>query len=175
MKTKHIVVTLGLGFLSVVSVVFAQNLKSRVLIEKESIKVIGGETFPKDLDCAIYVGPEEHPHFLVEGPHGRITAARIDVNLYSAVSVMRKDTQTEAYALYLFSMDTDGKVFGLFDLNMDGQWDVRKTPTRKEKNFIWLRGEWFKVDKIDGLYSQVPTATSEGKQYQFKGTWALSQ
>jgi len=172
MRTKKCVFLLG-SVLLVAFMIFAQSLKPRVLVEKESIKVISAETFPEDLGCEIYIGPKTHPHFRTEGGNGRIKAATIDVNLSTAVSLLRKDTEKEAYALYFFSEDNEGKVFGLFDLNMDGQWDVKKSPTRKGKNFILLRGEWFEVDKIEGLLSKMPTAVMSGKQYKYDGSWAV--
>src|SRR5690606_17196172 len=99
----------------------------------------------------------------------------IDANLSTTVSLLRKDTEDEAYVLYFFSEDNERKVFGLFDLNLDGQWDVKKSPTRKATNFIFLRGEWFEVDKIEGLLSKTPTALRNGKQYKFDGSWSASQ
>jgi hypothetical protein len=169
MRTGKIMFALVFGLL-VAFVVFAQNFKSRVLVEKESVKVVGAETFPKDLSCEIYIGPQMHPHFQTEGGNGQIKTATIDANLSTSVSLLRKDTEDEAYALYFFSEDKERKVFGLFDLNLDGQWDVKKSPTRKAVNFIFLRGEWFEVDKIEGLLSKTPSALRDGKQYKFDGS-----
>ena len=174
MRTWKLMFPLGFGLL-VAFMVFAQNFKSRILVEKESIKVIGAETFPKDLSWEVYIGPQTHPHFQTEGENGRIKAATIDANLSTTVSLLRKDTEDEAYVLYFFSEDNERKVFGLFDLNLDGQWDVKKSPTRKATNFIFLRGEWFEVDKIEGLLSKTPTALRNGKQYKFDGSWSASQ
>ncbi|MCX8157816.1 MAG: hypothetical protein N3J91_15485, partial [Verrucomicrobiae bacterium] len=56
------------------------------------------------------------------------------------------------------------------DLDLDGQWDVKKSPTRKAVTFILLQGEWFEVDKIEGLLSKTPSALREGKQYKFDGS-----
>jgi hypothetical protein len=69
--------------------------------------------------------------------------------------------------LYLFT----GNAEGFFDLNVDGIWDVKKTPTQNQKNFILFKGEWLAVDKIDGLLSKAPTAKSGDKQYLFQGAW----
>jgi hypothetical protein len=88
--------------------------------------------------------------------------------------MLRKEGQTNSYALDLFTYDKDGKVLMVFDLNMDGVWDVKRTPTRNEKNFILFQDHWLAVDRIDGLLSETPIAEKAGKRYVFNKAWTLS-
>lgn len=171
MRAKHAAIALSLVVLSAVSAAWVSIAKPRILIEQDSLKVSAADTFPKDLGCEIHVGSERNPYFRTEGEHGQLKLALIDVNLSTTVSVRRRDTQKQSYYLFLFSEDGEGRVFGLFDLNMDGEWDVKKTPTGDKKNFIRLAGEWFEVDEIEGLSSETPTAVKGGKHYEFRGKW----
>ena len=174
MFTKRICIIAGLVLLVFALVVFAQNNGNRILFQGESLKVVVDKQFPNVLDSEIHVGSKHYPYFRTEGDQNGIKHAEIDINLQTAVSFVRKETEDESYVLYFFSVDRDGKVFGLFDLNQDGHWDVKKCPTSKEKNFIWLRDEWFEVDKIEGLLSKMPTAVKGEKQYRFDGSWTLN-
>ena len=76
--------------------------------------------------------------------------------------------------LSFFSEDKGKKLFAIFDLDCDGQWDVKKTPTKEKKTFIWFGNEWLDVDKVDGLLSPEPTATKGEKEFEFhRGKWKL--
>lgn len=166
-------IILLLSLLNLALGVFAQPTTSRTLVQEEALKVIVDEQFPKVLDSEIHVGSVHHPYFRTEGDQSGVKHAEININLQTAVSFVRKETQDELWALYFFSQDSDGKVLGLFDLNVDGQWDVKKSPTRTAKNFIFLQGVWIEVDKIEGLLSKTPTAVKGGKQYEFNGSWVI--
>lgn len=170
MKSKHLFLTMGGSLLLIGSAVLAQTLKPRVLVERDSLKVTGSETFPHDLSCEIFVGPRRYPHFSTEGKSNLLKTLAIDVNLATTVSVVRKETENEAYVLYLFSEDDEGKVFGLFDLNLDGEWDVKKQSTRR-RNSILVNKTWVEVERIDGLLSSTPTAVSDKGRYVFRQAW----
>ncbi len=170
MKSRHLFLTLGGSILLIASAMLAQTLKPRVLVERESLKVTGSETFPHDLSCEIFVGTRRYPHFRTEGKSNLLKTVSIDVNLATTVSVVRKDMENDAYVLYLFSEDDEGKVFGLFDLNLDGEWDVKKQTTRK-RNLIMVNKAWVQVDRIDGLLSSTPTAVSDKGRYVFRQAW----
>jgi hypothetical protein len=142
-----------------------------VLYEREPLKVVGSKTFPMDLSCEIFLGETQIPSFSIQGKLGRIETKTVNINQESSVSVLRKIGDKESYVLYLFSEDQDGKVVGMFDLNLDGEWDVKKTPTRDQKNFIRIGAQWHEVDSIDGLTLQTPTAVKGASNYEFRGKW----
>ncbi len=150
--------------------VLAANSKQKVLVEQNSLRILAGDKFPEELDCEIYVGQNGFPHFRTEGPHRRMKSASIEIDLGPSVSVIRKEGEGNSYLLYLFFEDEEGKVVGLFDLNFDGTWDVKKSPTRK-KNFILVDGEWIEVARIDGILSTKPIAEGQGVRYEFRGNW----
>jgi len=170
MFSRRIVAIVGSSLLAIVLTVLAQDTKSRILVQKDSLKVVVDERFPKVLDSEIHIGPNHHPYFRTEGDQTGIKHAEIDIDFRTAVSVVRKETESESYALYFFFEDADKKVVGMFDLNMDGQWDVKKSPTRK-RNFIFLDNGWQETEAIDGLLSGKPTAKVGGVLYEFLGMW----
>jgi hypothetical protein len=147
------------------------STKSQVVVDRDSIKILADDKFPEDLNCEIFVGPNGAPHFHTAGQRTQLKTAAIDIDLGPSVSVVRTEGQANRYALYLFHEDNEGKVVGLFDLNFDGVWDVKKCPTRKQ-NFIFVAGQWIQVARIDGLLSATPTAEAQGIRYQFRGQWA---
>lgn len=179
MRFKHLSLVLGFAILLVCSAVFSQIVTTRVLVERDSIKVIVADTFPKDLSSEIHVGQRQRPSiatitpsFSTEGKDGQLEAAHIKMGLGPIVSVLRKASETEGYLLSLFSEDEGGKTFAMFDLNIDGEWDVKKTPTRERKNFIHFGGEWHEVDRIEGLNLDKPTAVSGETRFVFqKNKW----
>ncbi|MGH7991143.1 MAG: hypothetical protein ACREDS_13255, partial [Limisphaerales bacterium] len=73
-----------------------------------------------------------------------------------------------------FTEDSEGKVLMFLDFNLDGVWDVKRTPTREQKNYIFFQGQWLAVDRIGGLLSKTPNAKSGNKQFVFQGTWKSS-
>jgi len=154
------------------SVALAVQLKKKVIVERESLKILVGEKFPEELDCEIFVGSDGSPHFSTEGEKKRMKVATIDIDLGRSVSVIRKEVEGNSYFLYLFFEDEDGKSVGQFDLNIDGTWDVKKCPTRKE-NSILVDGHWVRATRIDRLLSPTPTAEAQGVRYQFQGGWKV--
>ena len=174
MRINKIFVLLCFGAVSFGATVLAQSLTNKPLFEAESIKVVANEKFPEDLECEIFAGPKGSPFFRMEGKQSQVKTASIESSgAGPTVSLVQKGKQTNSYTLYLFSEDAEGKVFGLFDLNCDGTWDVKRTPTRTEKNFILFQGQWLAVDSINGLDSEIPTAEKAGKRYMFQGVWKL--
>lgn len=172
MRFSPIVVVLLAPFIPY-EVSSGQIIKPRVLAEGDSLKVIGAEGFPKNLECEIYVGPQPSAYFGTKGANGRIDMASI----YSArptgpvISLVRRDTERESYFLQLFTEDADGKVLSLFDLNLDGVWDVKKTTKEGQRNLIFLRNQWIEVDKIDRLHAAKPKATKGEEQFEFDEEW----
>lgn len=174
MRSNKVFILVGIGALLFSVMVFAQSLVNKPLFEAKSIKVVANDNFPQDLECEVFVGPKATPYFHVEGKQNQFRSAQIEFqNAGPIVSVVRKEGETNSYALYLFSEDTEGKVFGLFDLNMDGVWDVKRTPTRNQKNFILFDSQWVAVSRIDGLLSVKPIAEGQGVHYEFHGVWKL--
>jgi hypothetical protein len=193
MPNKSLLFFPGLAVLLACPVACAEIANPHVVVERESLKVLTAGNFPKDLASEIYIGPTRSlPWFTAEGRHGRVETASIEVidttntegdikdssqavlgkgTVRSTISVLRKEGVKDSYVLYLFSEDRDGKVFGLFDLNFDGQWDVKKTPTWEKQNFIFVGSEWLEVDRIDGLQSTKPTAVRGAIRYEFQETW----
>ena len=172
MNKAYILVGVGASLFSVI--VLAQSLGNKPLFETESVKIVANANFPKDLECEVFVGAAGTPYFHVEGKQNQLRSAQIEFqNADTIVSVVRKEAETNSFALYLFSEDTEGKVLGLFDLNMDGVWDVKRTPTRDQKNFIFFENQWVAVSRIDGLLSAKPTAEGQGFRYEFHGVWKL--
>jgi hypothetical protein len=150
--------------------VLGQSVPSRLIIDTQGIRVTADDDFPRSLAVEITVGPESYPCFRTRGGQ-RLDAAAIDISKNSSVSVLAK-VRGEGFVLYFFSEDSDGRVFGLFDLNVDGHWDVKRSPTRDDKQFILLRGQWLCVDIIDGLLDESPVAKTGGKVYGFtKSGW----
>jgi hypothetical protein len=164
------------GILSCDAIGRAQSLTNKPLFEADSIKVVANEKFPNDLESEIFVGPKGSPYFYTEGKQSQLHAATIEMSAdaSTSISVVQKEGETNSYALYLFSYDAEGKTLGLFDLNMDGTWDVKRTPTRTQKNFILFQSQWFAVDRIDGLLSKTPTAKSGSTNFMFQGIWKSS-
>ena len=169
-KTRLLIFCITAFFIG--SIVLAANSRFRLIMDQKFLKVHVSEGFPGDLDCKILVGPDGSPHFHTEGTQERMKAASIDIDLGPSVSVLRKEGVGNPYVLYLFSEDEEGKVIGLFDLNMDGIWDVRKRPTRKQ-NFISIDCKWIEVTKIDGLLTGTPKAEGHGVRYEFRGSWEV--
>ena len=174
MKTNKAFIILCLGICWGNSTVFAQTLTDKPVFETNSIKVVVNEKFPQDLESEVFVGPKNSPYFRVEGKQSKLKSAEIDLGAANpSISVLSKENETNSYVLYLFTMDADGKVLGLFDLNMDGVWDVKRTPTREQKNFILLDNHWVAVEKIEGIRSKKPIAEGNGVRYEFQNGWKL--
>lgn len=182
MRSKSLLFVVGIAVLLVTSVVSSQVLKPRVLLEREALKVVVADTFPKDLSCEVYLGSfdaginvlgsKQLAIFEAEGKNGRIEKAEIHIGAASSISVIRNDPDKDSYMLFLFTKDEDGKILALFDLNLDGEWDVKKTFTiKKQQHFIRMENNWFEVDKIEGLPSNRPTATRGRTQYMFRKQW----
>jgi hypothetical protein len=172
MQTLRGLICVIIGALAMSVIGDGQTLTNKPLFEANSIRVVGNERFPEDIECEIFVGPKGSPYFHIEGERDRVKAARIEFGGSGpVVSVVQKEGAPVTYALYLFYLDTEGKVTTLFDLNMDGVWDVKRTPTRKEKNFIFLYNNWVGVERIDGLLSAKPTTDVQGVPYEFNGAW----
>ena len=178
MQFKYVFCILGQAIL-VAAPAFSQvgkilSGKIRILAEADSIKVVGTDAFPKDLMCDVHIGPKLFPCFHTEGGRGGLDSATIVINLDSSVSVSRKDTKKDSYVLSLFLEYGDKKALLLFDLNCDGQWDVKKTLPR-EKTFIFFGKEWFEVNNAEGLQSVKPTAAKGERQFEFcNGAWQKS-
>jgi hypothetical protein len=163
------------GVCSVIAVVAcsgcgSQPSEEQVLLERDSLKVVAAKAFPKDLSCEIFVGAPKNPSFKTTGADGRVERATIDLGVRGpAVSLARKATQPPSYFLYLF-LDQPNGVTALFDLNLDGEWDVKKTPDTKA--FIRIKNEWVEVGQVDGIPSEKTTAIRGRTQFVFdKGKW----
>jgi len=168
MRINKFLILICAGFFIFGLTLPAQSLTNKPLFETEFIKVVANEKFPEDLESEIFVGPKGSPYFSTEGTANRLKAVRLEsMGTGPVVSMVQKEGETNSYILYLFT----GNAEGFFDLNVDGIWDVKKTPTQNQKNFILFKGEWLAVDKIDGLLSKAPTAKSGDKQYLFQGAW----
>ncbi len=185
MRHKRLCMFVAFVLLLSSSAVLSQVVGTRVLLQGPSIKVLAADTFPKDLSCEIYVGGSVlptallhgsvTPSFSTEGRDGRLETATLMLGLRASVSARRKAGAKEAYILTLFTEDRERKVVALYDLDIDGQWDVKKTPTRDRKNFIRLDAQWLEVDKIDGLRSDHVTAVLKGTRFAFReGKWHRS-
>jgi hypothetical protein len=148
----------------------SESQERRVIVDRDSLKVVATAAFPKDLTCEIHVGPAKNPNFFVEGGNGRIEAARIELGSdRPTVSFVRKLTKEPSYVLLLFLDQPDRPVVGLFDLNIDGVWDIKKRPP---KQFIRRGSEWLEVDKIDGITSEKTTAVKGKTRFVFeKDKW----
>jgi hypothetical protein len=147
-----------------------QPPETRLLVDRESLKVVAARSFPQDLACEIFVGPPGEPEFVTKGGGGQVKNAGIDLGVgRPSVSFVRRDTRQRSYVLYLF-LDRPGQpVSGLFDLNLDGEWDVRKIPP---KQFIRVGAEWVEVDSIDGITEEKTTAVRGTTQFVFdKDKW----
>jgi hypothetical protein len=144
------------------------------LVDRDSLKVFAGPAFPKDLSCQIVVGGPNNPIFVMAGADQRIDRATIDLGLKKpAVSVVRRSTPEPSYLLNLLVDQPPGKGTIFLDLNMDGEWDVKETPsTEPPKHFIRVGTEWVQVDKVEGISSEKPTAARGKTRYSFeKGKW----
>jgi hypothetical protein len=151
-----------------------QTIKTRVLVKTDSLIVHGADDFPRDLSCDITVGQGPYPTFATTGKKGAIESAAIHVDVNSMVSASRKDSKEESWFLSLFCSRAD-RPFVLFDLNMDGEWDVKMIPSGAAKgNFIWLNGGWVEVEEIEGLKSASPKTSKDGRHYVFDATWKLA-
>lgn len=142
-----------------------------VFFARESLTVFGNDKFPQDLACELHVGPGFHPYFRTKGESSRVTFASIDISPEASVSVVRGRGGSNAFVLYLFYEDSEGKVVSIFDLNVDGAWDIKKTTRRGKRNLIRYDGEWLEVDKIVDIPSGTPRAVKNETQYEFVDTW----
>ena len=168
----------------------------RVIVSQDGLKVLVTDRFPGDLACEIFLGEEKSvPRFRCEGKLGRIESAVLELGESSqrktttenngtnneggaeinrrrtTITALRKEGDSEAYVLYLFTEDADGKAMAFFDFNLDGQWDVKKTPTRNDTAFIAIEGKWTPVSKVDGMKTRRPIAISEAVEYYFQNEW----
>jgi hypothetical protein len=172
-KINKSLIFLCFVILLVDSTVFAQSLTNKPVFETNSIKVVTNDKFPQDLESEIFVGPKGSPYFYAEGKRSELHAATIEMSAdgSTSISAVQKEGETNSYALCLFSYDAAGKVVFLVDLNMDGVWDVKRTPTSEQKNFIFLDNHWVAVARIDRLISSNPTAEGLGIRYEFHNGW----
>lgn len=155
----------------VIAITAAELPGYRTVVDLPSLKVKTPVDFPNSLSAEVFVGPKPFPYFRTEGRQ-RVDTATIDVNPEISVSVLSKIGDENAYLLYLFSVSDEGRVFGVFDLNCDGVWDVKRTPTKEIKQFIYVEHDWLPVDSIDDLRLPHPTATKDGRVFTFnKSAW----
>lgn len=153
--------------------------KGKMLFEKGSLKVSADSSESNHL-YQIFMGDSYFPYFeadvLNTGGAEQTKILDINVNIDTTVSLIRKNTKEISYALTFFSEDEDQKIFMLFDLNMDGQWDMKDNPTRSEnRSLIYLNGEWLSVDKNDNHLSDLPVAWKKDIRYEFRdGKWSVA-
>ncbi len=198
MNTGKIILTIGMIGLATVSALVAQDLrhratqkndklildrdqdlkeKGKMLFEKGSLRVSADSNGSNYL-YQIFMGDSYFPYFeadiLDTSGSEQINKLDISVNIDTSVSLIRKNTKEISYALTFFSKDEDQKIFMLFDLNMDGQWDMRVNPARSEnRSLIYLNGEWFSVDKNENRLSDLPVAWKNDIRYEFRnGKWS---
>ncbi len=167
----------------------------QVIVAQDGLKVLATDRFPGDLTCEIFLGEDiSVPWFRCEGKLHRVEAVAMELSENSqkkpisetnganrgraglnrrrtTITALRKEGDSEAYVLYLFTEDADGKAIAFFDLNLDGQWDVKRTPTLKDTVFIAIEGEWMSVIKVDGIQTSRPTASSQAVSYVFQNEW----
>lgn len=153
--------------------------KGKMLFEKGSLKV-SADSSESNHVYQIFMGDSYFPYFeadvLNTGGAEQTKKLDVNVNIDTSVSLIRKKTKEISYALTFFSEDEDQKIFMLFDLNMDGQWDMKDNPTRSEnRSLIYLNGEWLSVDKNDNHLSDLPVAWKKDIRYEFRdGKWSVA-
>lgn len=151
--------------------------KGKMLFEKGSLKV-SADSSESNHVYQIFMGDSYFPYFeadvLNTGGAEQTKKLDVNVNIDTSVSLIRKNTKEISYALTFFSEDEDQKIFMLFDLNMDGQWDMKDNPTRSEnRSLIYLNGEWLSVDKNENRLSDLPVAWKKDTRYEFRnGKWS---
>lgn len=151
--------------------------KGKMLFEKGSLKV-SADSSESNHVYQIFMGDSYFPYFeadvLNTGGAEQTKKLDVNVNIDTSVSLIRKKTKEISYALTFFSEDEDQKIFMLFDLNTDGQWDMRDNPTRSEnRSLIYLNGEWLSVDKNENRLSDLPVAWKKDTRYEFRnGKWS---
>lgn len=150
----------------VISMAAVQSPEYRTVVDVPSLTVKVKNDFPESLTSEVSVGPGPYPYFRTEGRQ-QIDTATIDVNADTSVSVLSREGGENAFILYLFSEDKDGRVFGVFDLDCDGTWDVKRTPTKELKQFIFFEECWLAVDVIDDVRLRGPTATKDSQVFEF--------
>jgi hypothetical protein len=170
MVSKRIACILGVSSLLACSAGGVQIGETSTLVDRESLKVVVANTFPKDMSCEINVGPNKEITYLTKGDDGRVNSARIDLGVgRPAVSLLRKEGHQTSYVLYLFLEEKPGQhLVALFDLDLDGEWDVKKT----EKQYIRLGSEWVEVDQVEGITAEKTTAARGTRRFLFdKRKW----
>lgn len=168
-------VILAIVLLLASSMLISGNVLPRTIVDIEGLKVIAADTFPETPTTEIYVGTDQFPYFTTDGKERSISSARVQLDEQTSVSLVRKSEERDEFVLYLFTEDPDGKVVAFFDLNIDGVWDVKKTPTRKSKNFIKLEKQWVEVESIEGILLRPVASQADSQFLFFEGEWKQAQ
>jgi len=184
MPSKSLSFVVGSSVLVITLLGSTQVPKPRFLLRQKSIKVRTNQTFPKDLGCQVYLGSfkggmnvlgsKDLPIFEAEGKEGRIEEARLSIGGKTTISFFRNDPDKDSYVLSFFTQNEDGDPLILFDLNVDGEWDIKITSKllkATSKKFIRVENKWIKVDDYGRPKSKKPIAVRGRKKFVFQKKW----
>lgn len=91
----------------------------------------------------------------------------IEAGLDSKVRVV-SNLKTGKRALIMFFLSVDDLSKVIYDLNMDGIWDARKSV--KSGSEIFFDNGWLRVENLKDL-PENPSATTEGTSFTFSAQW----
>ena len=107
---------------------FQQLVLTKCVVDRDGLKVLVADDFPKDTAVELNLGPQDRRLFRADGKDGKVENTLTYVNKDSFIVVKRKETEAEAYSMIFDTTMKDGRMFELWDLNCDGEWDMRMGP-----------------------------------------------
>jgi hypothetical protein len=149
-------------------------LKPQVIAQAGPLTISGNKDFPENLYCQIMIEKNPLPCLSIMGKNETIEAVSVLADIDRGVRLDRNEAK-DSYRLLLNGKDQNKNDFLLWDLNFDGNWDVKLTPSGEAKgSYIWLVDKWVRVEEMDGIKSGQPKAKNAESQFIFDGSWRIA-
>ncbi|HZZ72083.1 MAG TPA: hypothetical protein VFE24_07500 [Pirellulales bacterium] len=144
--------------------------RSKIITDTDVLKILVGTNFPSDPCFDIVLKRHSNLSVTVDSDNG-IGSVAINVTPQTGLSVYQSQGKNQRPVASLFTENHEGQTLALYDLDMDGQWDVKKTPTMDVKCSIWIDTQWLEVDSIQDLMSSNVKAIKGNSEFEFHGSW----